>query len=523
MHNAENNWKKWGISAISLEISVLLCYNKLLKGQCDPTGNQMHREIGQSRTAVIPYSEVKFMFGSTKKTIEELERRLAEEKLRADTNEQLLELINNSTHLGLWYAYYKENGDVETIIYSKEFRRMLGYSEKELPDTFDSLGKIMHPDDTKEVFELFAKAAADTTNRTKYDIDYRLLTKNEGYKWFRAAGDCIRYKNGTPRVFTGTFSDIDKQKKTAEILELQQRRQGAVEMMMLEGSWSMDLTKYDITDPNSPMVFSEQFKKILGYHNPAEFPDIMQSWFTKIHPDDVSGASEQMGRQLSDPSGATVFDMEYRMLHKSGEYIWVRASSYVVWCDKKPLMAAGTILDITDEKVNRMRFQEELAPKIEQLRDGIDSIAGTIGTATKQMNEVAERQTEVTASANEISKSVSASVGIINSIKTIADKTNLLSINAGVEAAHAGEAGKGFAVVAGEVKTLASSTKDTTDKIAGLLGSMNASVQDMLTKIEQTSENVTQENTEMAQIDETVEKLHRLADDIGAIVMTLYK
>ncbi len=463
------------------------------------------------------------MFGAGKKTIEELERRLAEEKLRADTDEQLLELINNSTHLGLWYAYYKENGDVEAIKYTREFRCMLGYNERELEDNIDALGKIMHPDDTQAVFGLFAKAAADKSNRTKFNIDYRLLTKNEGYKWFHAAGDCVRYSSGAPRVFVGTFTDIDKAKKTAEDLEIQQRRQGAVEMMMLEGSWSMDLTKYDIADPNSPMVFSDQFKKILGYHNPAEFPDIMQSWITKIHPDDVAGASEQMGRQLADPSGATVFDMEYRMMHRSGEYIWVRSSSYVVWGNKKPLMAAGTILDITDEKVNRMRFREELAPKIEQLRQGIDSITKTIRVAAKQMNEVAERQTDVTSSATEISKSVSASVGIINSIKTIADKTNLLSINAGVEAAHAGEAGKGFAVVAGEVKTLASSTKETADQIAGLLGGMNSAVEDMLLKIQQTSENVTEENTEMAQIDETVEKLHSLADDIGAIVLNLYK
>ena len=462
------------------------------------------------------------MFGN-KKAIEELTAKLTEETGRADTLSALLELINGSAHLGLWYAYYKENGDVEQILYTDEFRRMLGFSKAELADDIASLGKIIHPDDSKEVFALFGAAAADKTNKTKYDIDYRLLTKNEGYKWFHAAGDCIRYKSGAPRVFIGTFTDIDKQRQTHETLELQQRRQGAVDKMMLEGSWSMDLTKYDISDPQSPMVFSDQFKKILGYNNPAEFPDIMQSWITKIHPDDVAGASEQMGRQLADVSGTTVFDMEYRMLHKDGEYRWVRASSYVVWGYKKPLMAAGTILDITDEKVNKLRFQEELAPKIEQLREGIDSIAKTIGDATKQMNDVAERQTDVTASAQEISSSVSASVGIINSIKTIADKTNLLSINAGVEAAHAGEAGKGFAVVAGEVKTLASSTKETADKIADLLGGMNKAVQDMLVKIEQTSENVSSENEEMEQIDATVEKLHKLADDIGAIVMTLYK
>ncbi len=90
----------------------------------------------------------------------------------------------------------------------------------------------------------------------------------------------------------------------------------------------------------------------------------MQSWITKIHPDDVAGASEAMGKQLSDPSGKTVFDMEYGMLHKDGDYRWVRASSTIVWSQdgRAPLMAAGTILDITEEKENRLRFRQEMAP-----------------------------------------------------------------------------------------------------------------------------------------------------------------
>ena len=81
---------------------------------------------------------------------------------------------------------------MEQIIYSNEFRKMLGYSKAELADSIESLGKIIHPDDSKEVFALFGAAAADKSDRTKYDIDYRLLTKNAGYKWFHAAGDCIR-------------------------------------------------------------------------------------------------------------------------------------------------------------------------------------------------------------------------------------------------------------------------------------------------------------------------------------------
>ncbi|MBQ4364596.1 MAG: PAS domain-containing protein, partial [Oscillospiraceae bacterium] len=278
----------------------------------------------------------------------ELEARIAELEKKLAASEAELDAVNTSTHLGIWKCTYDEAGNQESVMYTDEFRRMLGYSKEEFPDSFDTLGGLIHPDEINDVFAAFGEAAADTTGRKKYDIDYRLLTKSGEYKWFHAAGECLRYPNGTPREFIGTFSDIDEHKKSSVIFEHDSRRQKAVELMMLEGSWSMDLTKYAIDDINSPMVYSDQFKKILGYTpNSPEFPDIMETWITKIHPDDVPTASAAMAKQLADPSGQTVFDMEYRIRHKNGEYVWVRASSYVVWSpDRTPLMAAGTILDI---------------------------------------------------------------------------------------------------------------------------------------------------------------------------------
>nr|MCR5626908.1 PAS domain-containing protein [Lachnospiraceae bacterium] len=214
--------------------------------------------------------------------IAKLEEELAAEKEKADLNFSMLESINNSTHLGVWIAYYDENGEQSRVRYSDEFRRMLGYSQAELQDEISALGGLIHPDEVDAVFAAFAAAAGDKTGRAKYDIDYRLLTKRNDYRWFHAAGECLRKKDGTPIVFIGSFSDIHDKKITEEILEHDQRRQASVEIMMLEGSWSMDLTKYDISDPSSPMVFSPQFKKILGYSGSSDFPDVMESWITKI-------------------------------------------------------------------------------------------------------------------------------------------------------------------------------------------------------------------------------------------------
>lgn len=457
--------------------------------------------------------------------IRELEEQIRQLREEVELKDRLLESVNNNTHLGIWIAYFDDRGQNDRVVYSDEFRRMLGYSRSEFPDDLSALGRLMHPDEMQDILDLYAASAADRSGRTRYDIDYRLLTKDCEYKWFHAAGECIRDRDGSPKVFIGTFTDIDKQVEEAERFEVSSRRSQAVELMMLEGSWSMDLTRYAIDDPNSPMVFSDRFKEILGYRGSHEFPDIMQSWITRIHPDDVAAASDAIGKQLSDPSGKTVFDMEYRMLHKDGQYRWVRASSTVVWSQDRttPLMAAGTILDISEEKNNRIRFSEEMAPRIESLNRGIRDIAASVKNATIQMNEVAGQQNIIAGSAKKMEEAVEASMSIITSIGSIANQTNLLSLNAAIEAARAGEAGRGFAVVATEVQNLSHSTKATTDNISGILKDMNESLSDMLDKIDRISESVTSENREMEEIDDTIAKLSDLASEIGDMVSTLYK
>ena len=140
-----------------------------------------------------------------------------------------------------------------------------------------------------------------------------------------------------------------------------------------------------------------------------------------------------------------------------------------------------------------------------------------------QMQEIASRQTEVSEAAKTIENAVDSSMAIISSIQTIANQTNLLSLNASIEAARAGDAGKGFAVVATEVSNLSNSTKETTQNIAEILNNMNESVKDILVKIDQISESVSVENEEMSNIDATVEKLQDAADEIFEMASGLYE
>jgi methyl-accepting chemotaxis protein len=135
----------------------------------------------------------------------------------------------------------------------------------------------------------------------------------------------------------------------------------------------------------------------------------------------------------------------------------------------------------------------------ESTSSNVQSVAGAteeLGASIREISEQATQANSVVGKAAEIAKNADQLVGQLSSgasrigdvvklIRAIAEQTNLLALNATIEAARAGEAGRGFAVVASEVKTLASQTAKATEEIATQIGAIQGSTAEAVEAIRQ--------------------------------------
>jgi len=378
-------------------------------------------------------SILKRVFGASQRE-RDLQQQLDALSEELDTVQTRLDLVRMATADGTWDMVVNHADPANPnnpFWWSAQFRRLLGFrNENDFPNVLSSWASRLHPEDRDPTITAFGKHLADRSGRTPYDVTYRLATRTREYRWFRARGETLRAADGTALRVAGSLTDIHESRQREEALETLLVRFDLAREMLQDGLWDMAVVAGDPVNPKNAFWWSDQFRRLLGFETVAEFPDVLESWANKLHPDDAERTVKAFGAHIADRTGRVPYDVEYRLRCKDGAYRWFRARGQTKRLpDGTPLRVVGAITDLTLQK------HEEENQRIQQENNAF------LDTSLKGIG------------------------GIVGSIQRVADQTNLLALNASVEAARAGPAGRGFAVVADEIRSLAHQVQSATAQI----------------------------------------------------------
>jgi methyl-accepting chemotaxis protein len=126
-----------------------------------------------------------------------------------------------------------------------------------------------------------------------------------------------------------------------------------------------------------------------------------------------------------------------------------------------------------------------VASATEELSSSVSEIGRQVQESSNIASQAVTQAQQTDARINELSQAAGRIGDVVKLITAIAEQTNLLALNATIEAARAGEAGRGFAVVASEVKQLASQTAKATEEIGAQIASMQTATQESVGAIKE--------------------------------------
>ncbi|QNQ20069.1 PAS domain-containing protein [Kosakonia sp. SMBL-WEM22] len=340
----------------------------------------------------------------------------------------LLKSLMQLSKEGVWYVEAPDLQSDSPAWFSQEARRLLGVSAQSAPG-LASLIQMVHPD-FRDAFRSFIRYALSHGGVEK-PLQCRIKTDATTYQWFRIRA--LYNTEFTPPRLVGVIENSEEETTQARLFDIVSTRFDLSREMLNDGLWDLDIIGGNPLNPDNVFWWSPQFRKLLGFETIEEFPDVMESWASRLHPEDKQAALDAFVSHLMDLSGKTPFDIEYRLKLRSGEYRWFQARGQTKRAaDGTPLRAVGALIDIQGRKDRLVHEQSEVRRNIQ-----------TAETA----KEIAE---------------------LVSENGSIAAQIKLISLNASIEAARAGIHGRGFSVIASAIRGLAERTADITGQISRL-------------------------------------------------------
>ncbi|EFG90163.1 methyl-accepting chemotaxis protein signaling domain protein [Clostridium carboxidivorans P7] len=155
-------------------------------------------------------------------------------------------------------------------------------------------------------------------------------------------------------------------------------------------------------------------------------------------------------------------------------------------------------------------MSQVLAENFSQISATMEELSASSVNVTNNQHVLSEEIVNV--------KNISLEINtILDSIKSIADQTKMLGLNAAIEAARAGEVGRGFGVVATEIRNLSQNSKETALKISELTSKIENSVDKTMESSDSTLENTEQQSAAIEEVTASLQEITEFVDALNKL------
>ncbi|MFW6284586.1 MAG: PAS domain S-box protein, partial [Desulfosalsimonas sp.] len=284
-------------------------------------------------------------------------------------SEQRLSLALDAVSDGVW----DWQTDINQVYYSPRWYTMLGYEPYELPETYATFRRLLHPDDREKAESIFFR---HLSSGAPFELEVRMKTKQGDFKWILDRGKTVeKDEKGNARRMLGTHSDISRRKQAEQQLRESEEKYRRIAENTTDVVWTADM---DFT----PTFVSSSVYKLLGESPEQHMCRTMEEKHPPDHLDKIYRIlAEELEKEkdpASDKNRSRLIEVQH--YRADGSLVWVSINISGIRDHNGNLVGLqGVTRDITEQKKTEQQ-QEKLRAQLNQAQkmESVGRLAGGV-------------------------------------------------------------------------------------------------------------------------------------------------